>query len=117
MTQWSPNPGLPAKCHILTHDHGSRDARLCRNDRIFPNPYVMCHMDQVVQFRACTDLRTVQRATIYSGIRSDFDLVVDLHAAHLRELPSLSALGNETKAVCTEYGAGVNDHVIPYANA
>src|ERR1019366_6809313 len=48
-------PGLTTKGHILSNHDGPRYPCLRRDDRVFPDAYVVRNVDKVVQFRACPD--------------------------------------------------------------
>ena len=91
---------------------GARYPRLRRDDRIFPNAYVVRDVNEVVQFRASPDFRAIERPAINRGICADFHIILNFDLANLWKFPALPALGDITKAVRADHGAGMQDHAV-----
>src|SRR5579863_2189436 len=111
------NPDLTAESHVASNHRRPRNPCLRRYDRIFPDAYVVRNVDEVVQFRASPDLRTVEGTAIDCGICADFHIILNFDFADLWKFPALSSFGNVAKAVRTDHGAGMQDHAVGEAGA
>src|SRR5690242_11829308 len=109
-------PRLPREEHVVLDVRAPRDARLPGDQTTRPDPAVMTDLYQVVDLRPGPDDGVVHAAPVDRGVRSDFHVVADDTATHLRDLAGqLSAFSRHVaETVRAEAHAGVEDHPIPH---
>src|SRR5580704_2092855 len=71
------DPHLASDGHIFPHDGRTRNARLRGDYGVFPDDYVMRHVNQIVQFRAFPDLRAAKRSAIDCAVGPDFHIILN----------------------------------------
>src|SRR5215813_8870329 len=108
---------LTAQDDALSDAARARDAGLRRDHGILTDLDVVGHHDEVVDLHAAPHDRWSERAAIDGRIGADLDVVLDHHAAHLRDLTVCRPIPRITEAVCAQHGAGVNDHPAAHAHA
>jgi hypothetical protein len=74
----------------------------------------MTDLHQVIDLYAFLDNRIVQSPAIYCGIGTDFHVIVNDHAPQLRDLQPVVAVPRNTKSVCTNDHARVNNDPLAY---
>ena len=110
--------------HRRTTEHATRtdcaaarDARATGNGRVVANAHVMGDLYKVVDLDAVADHCVFDCATIYRGVRSDFDIVADDDGADLRDFAPAVARGLQAEAVRTDHGPWMQNAAVTQSNA
>ena len=72
----------------------------------------MRHLNQVVQFRAFTDVGASHRGAVNTGVGTDFHVVFYRYNTYLRHLVISVGIGREAESVSSDDAARVDDDVI-----
>src|SRR5262245_29786875 len=86
--------------------------RLCGDDGLLTNLDVVRNLNEVVEFCAPADDGSLQRTAVDARVRSNLDVVLDDHAAHLRELHIAIPISHKPKAIRPNDRPGMDDDVI-----
>src|SRR5690606_24809817 len=101
-----PDHADAAGDHAMTADLGAAgNAHAARHGGVVADLHVVRDHDLVVEFDAVTDQGIGQRSAIYSGIRADFHIVADGHAADLGDLLPDTLLVGEAEAFAANHRA------------
>src|SRR5438309_446835 len=97
-TQWWPtSTSAPI---VASADPGRpRDSHLGHDDRVLTDLDVVADLHQVVDLGPAADDRLPERGAVDRRVRPDFDVVLDQHRAHLRDLPVRFAVEGVAEAV------------------
>src|SRR5689334_4377532 len=76
------------------------------------NDHVVPDLHEIINFRALADDRIMQRPPIDRGVGADFDMVLDHHAADLRQFQVAAQAHGEAKAVLADRHAGVDGDMV-----
>src|SRR5262249_11699361 len=108
------NPHLTADDGIPLHHCASRNASLRRNDHILANIHVMTYMHQVIDLRATTNDRHVERAAIDSRIGTDLNVVLDFQTPDLgkRKIAAGLLVAYITESVAAQHSSAMDDYAI-----
>src|SRR5207253_11170074 len=88
---------LPRQHHTVFQYHAARQSGLTGDDAIAADPAIVRDHDQVIELGALADHGVRQRAPVNGGAGADLDIVLDDHAAELRDLEIVRASGGETE--------------------
>ena len=78
---------------------------------------VVADLDLVVEADVFFQHRVLDRAAVDRGVRADFAIVADHHAAELRHLEPASALHRQAEAIGPEYRTRVDQHALAQPDA
>src|SRR5690606_2271318 len=78
------------------------------------NDNVMANLNEIINLCTFADDRIAQRAPIDGAVRADLDIVLNDHAADLRNLQVSLRSHGETEAILADRDSGVDDDVIAY---
>ena len=104
---------LASKRDVIAEAGTPGDADLGDDDAVLSNHHVVGDLDQIVDFRPFLNPSSPKPGTINRHIRPDFDVIIDLDDADLRDLHVPAGNEFETETVAPKDGAAVNDDAIP----
>ena len=73
------------------------------------NLYIVTNLDLVIEPYIVFNNSIPDRATVNSGVGTNFTVVTDLHAAKLRNFNPVILVKGQTKAICANNGTGMDD--------
>jgi len=88
--------------------HAATETRLCDDNTMAANDYVVADLTEIVDFRRLSDDRVPYAATIDRRPGADLDVVLDDHSSSLRNF-LLCGTGDVTKAILPDAASGM-DH-------
>ena len=104
---------LPGEHHVIADPRRAGDADLRAEDASSRPISTLCAiMTRLSILRAAADPGHAGRGAVDRGVGADLDVVLDHHAADLRDLAVAAAVRRETEAVVADHGAGVDDDPI-----
>ncbi len=106
------NPDLPSQDRVRTDGRTPGNSRLGCDNSVFADFHVVRDLDEIIQFRAAPHNRGFQRTAVDAGVRSDFDIVFDDHAANLRELDVAVPILHKAESIGSDHSARVDDHIV-----
>src|SRR5581483_1393690 len=109
------NPDLPSDDNSFFKDGTAREAGLSRDYDVLANLYIVADVNQIIDFRASRNASYVQRAAIEGTVGANFDVVLDLESAYLREfvVAPCFPVAHETETIASQNCAGMNHHSVP----
>src|SRR2546422_2248028 len=99
---------LPGQHDAAADPARPRDSHLGHDDRVLTDLDVVADLHQVVDLGPAADDRLPERGAVDRRVRPNFDVVLDQHRAHLRDLPVRFAVEGVAEAVGANHRARVN---------
>ena len=91
--------GLPSELAPFADSDGARHARLRGHARKLADLAVVANLDEIVEFDPAPKNRRAHRRSVDRRIRANFDIVLDHHAAHLRNFDQVAGVLDKAEAV------------------
>src|SRR5512138_1253022 len=109
---------LAAKHHIVLDVRAAGDTHLRRHQHVASDADAVTDLHEVVDLRARLDPRLADGRTIDSGVRAQFDVVLEHHGRHLRDLRVRTvAAADEAVPVAADDDAVLQHHAIADGHA
>ena len=102
-------PDLPRRHDAAPEPARARDPDLGDDDRVLADLDVVADLDEVVDLGPLTDDGPAQRRPVDRRVGADLDVVLDDHAADLRDLAVRASVEGIAEAVTADHRAGVHD--------
>jgi hypothetical protein len=103
-----------AQHDVLTDSGTSGYARLRGDKRIFAYSYIVCDLDQVVDFDASPNGRLSKGSAVYGGVGADLHVVLHFHNPHLWDFNPLVTLPRVAKSIAPDDHASVQHHSVSH---
>src|SRR5690606_11289919 len=96
-------PTGATKHTMLANPRAAGNAHHCCHGTVIANLNVVANLDQIIEFHAITDHRTVQSTAIDGGVSAHFHIITQSYSTQLRDaIPDAPFIG-EAKAFRTDH--------------
>ena len=104
--------GAAANHAMATNFRTAGNAHTTGNGRMIANFHIMADLHQIIYFNSLTDHGILQGSAINGGISADFNIIADDYPAYLRDFHPLPAIMRQTKSICADHCATMDNHPI-----
>ena len=106
------DPNLAAERRIFADLGTTTDTILGDDNTVFANYDIVADLHEVVDLSAFADHGVAQRAPVNRAVCPNLDIVLDHHAADLRDFSVVILVKNVAVAVGANHGAGMNPDTV-----
>ena len=101
------DPGLRGDDSVIAYRGAAGDADLGNHHTVAAENHIVTDLNLVVYFGALTDPRFPEAGTVNGGVRSDFDIIVNLHDTNLVDFPVASVDKFVAKPIGSQHHPGM----------
>ncbi len=92
----------------------SRNACTTSQSTVRPDVDVMANLHEVIELDAIGQHSIAQRATVYAGVRADFDIVTNFHRTELFDFFPLAVVRCKTETISTDHNTSMQDAALAH---
>ena len=97
------NPGLSCQNGVFTDGHATGDTDLGNQDGIFVDNNIVGNMYEIVGLNPSPDMGFAEGSPVYGIIGPNFNIIIDLNDARVRNFVIAFAVGSKTKAITANH--------------
>src|SRR6185437_9485833 len=102
---------------VAADRRAARDRRASGQRRVRTDADVVRDLDLVVEAHVFFEHRVLERAAVDGGVRADFAIVADAHAAELRHLDPAVAVACQAETIGAQHRAGMDQYALAERHA